>query len=143
MSNFSRFMKQNKIEKENTKYPATKSLCDEKGNPLEWTIKPLTTKENENIRDNCMIEVPVPGKPNMFRPKLNTSKYIVKMICASVVEPNLYDKELQDSYNVMTPEDLVMAMVDDPGEYNEFAQFIQKFNGFDTTLEDKVDEAKN
>ena len=57
MSNFTRFMKKNKIQKENTTYAATKSLTDEKGNPLLWTIKPLTTKENESIRDDCMIDV--------------------------------------------------------------------------------------
>ena len=90
-----------------------------------------------------MIEVPVKGKPNMFRPKLDTSKYIAKMLCACVVEPNLYDKELQDSYSVMTPEDLLKEMVDDPGEYQDFASFVQNFNGFNTTLDDKVDEAKN
>ena len=140
---FSQFMKGNKIKKENTTFPATKSLVDDKGNPLEWTIKPLNTKENENIRDNCMIEVQVTGKPGMFRPKLDTSKYIAKMICACVVEPNLYDKELQDSYGVMTPEDLIKEMIDDPGEYQAFASFIQDFNGFNTTLNDKIEEAKN
>ena len=143
MSNFSRFMKKNKIVKANTTYAATKSLVDEKGNPLEWTIKPLTTRENDDIRDECMIEVPVTGKPGVYRPKLNTSKYIAKMICASVVEPNLYDKELQDSYGVMTPDELLKEMVDDPGEYQALASFVQDFNGFNTTLDDKVAEAKN
>ena len=143
MSKFSRFMKENKVARENTTYPATKSLVDENGKPLLWTIKPMTTKENEAIRDECMIDIPVPGKPNMYRPKLATSKYIAKTICACVVEPNLYDKDLQDSYGVMTPEELLMVMVDDPGEYQAFATFVQNFNGFDVTLEDKVDEAKN
>ena len=92
MSDFSRFMKKNKITKENTTFPATKSLVDEKGNPLPWTIKPLSTKENDNIRDTCMIDIPVKGKPNMYRPKLDTSRYIAKMLCACIVEPNLYDK---------------------------------------------------
>ena len=143
MSNFSRFMKSNKIVKENTTFAVTKSLVDEEGNPLLWTIKPLSTKDNENIRESCMIEVPVTGKPNMFRPKLNTSKYIAKMIAACVVEPNLYDKELQDSYGVRTPEDLLKEMVDDPTEYNALAEFIQNFNGLDESLEEKVKEAKN
>ena len=143
MSKFSRFMKENKVAKENTTYPATKSLVDENGEPLLWTIRPMTTKENEVIRDECFIDVPVKGKPNMYRPKLNTSKYLAKTVCACVVEPNLYDKELQDSYGVMTPEDLLMAMVDDPGEYQEFITFVQKFNGFNVSMEDKVEEAKN
>ena len=131
------------MQKENVTYAATKSLTDEDGKPLLWTIKPLSTKDNEMIRDECMIEVPVKGKPNMFRPKLNTSKYIAKMLCACVVEPNLYDAELQDSYDVQTPEDLIQAIVDDPGEYQDFTAFVQNFNGFNTTLEDKVEEAKN
>ena len=143
MSNFSRFMKKNKAVKENTKYPATKSLVDEDGKPLEWEIKPLSTKKNDEIRDECMIDVPVVGKPNMYRPKLNTSKYIAKMICACVVEPNLFDQELQNSYGVMTPEELLKEMVDDPGEYQDFATFVQNFNGFNATFDDKVTEAKN
>ncbi len=142
MSNFNRFMKANKIQKENSTFAATKSLTDEKGNPLLWTIKPLTTKENDVIRDDCTREIQVPGKPGMFRQKLDTSKYLAKMICASVIEPNLHDKELQDSYGVMTPDELLKEMVDDPGEYAEFAAYIQNFNGF-TTMEDKVEEAKN
>jgi len=143
MSKFSRFMKTNKIVKENTTFPVTKSLVDENGEPLQWTIRPLTTKENDDIRDECMKEVPVVGKPNMYRPKLDTSKYIAKMMCKCVVEPDLYDKELQDSYGVMTPEDLLKEMVDDPGEYQAFMAFVQEFNGFNTTFDDKVTEAKN
>ena len=143
MSNLSLFLKKNKIQKENTTYPATKSLLDENGNPLLWEIKPLTTRENENIRESCMIEVPVKGKPNMYRPKLNTSLYLAKIMVASIVHPNLYDADLQDSYGVKTPEDLLKEMIDDPGEYNEFAAFIQQYNGFDTTMDEKVEEAKN
>lgn len=143
MSDFSRFMKKNKITRENTTFPATKSLVDEKGNPLQWIIKPLSTKENDNIRDACMLDVPVKGKPNMYRPKLDTSKYIAKMLCACIAEPNLYDKQLQDSYDVMTPEELLKEMIDDPGEYQEFASFVQDYNGFNTTFEEKVEEAKN
>ena len=143
MSNLKLFLKDNKKEKENAQYAATKSLCDEKGNPLMWIIKPLTTSENEKIREDCTIEVPITGKPNVFRTKLLTSKYIAKMIASSVVEPNIFDATLQDSYGVKTPEDLLQAMVDDPGEYQDFATFVQEFNGFTTTLEEKVDEAKN
>lgn len=143
MSKFSRFMKQNKVVKENVTYPATKSLTDEHGNPLKWVIKPLSTKESEILREECTIDVPVTGKPNMLRPKLQTSKYITKLVCACIVEPNLYDVELQDSYGVKTPEDLLREMVDNPGEFNDLVAFVQKNNGFDTSLEDKVEEAKN
>ncbi len=143
MSKFNKFMKQNKIKKENTTYAATKSLLDENGEPLLWTLKPISSKENDTIRDECMAEVPVKGKPNMYRPKLNTSKYIAKMICTAVIEPNLNDKDLQDSYGVMTPEELLKEMIDDPGEYADFSAFVQSYNGFNTSMDDKIEEAKN
>lgn len=143
MSNLKLFLRGNKKEVGTTTYPATKSLCDENGNPLLWVIKPLSTVDNDRIRDDCTYEVPVTGKNGVYRQKINTSKYLAKMICACVVEPNLYDKELQDSYGVMTPEDLLKQMIDNPAEYNDFASFIQTYNGFDETLQDKVDEAKN
>lgn len=143
MSKFAKFMKVNKAVKENEMHPVTRSLCDAEGKPLEWEFKHITSKENETIRESCMIEVPVTGKPNVFRPKLKTGEYIRKMIAASVVTPDLYDAELQDSYGVKTPEELLFAMVDDPGEYNDLAAYVQKFQGFDASFEDKVDEAKN
>ena len=136
-------MKENKVAKENEMHPVTKSLCDENGKPLEWEFRHISSKENETIRESCTIEVPVTGKPNMFRPKMKSSLYIQKMIIASVVMPDLYDAELQDSYGVKTPEDLLFAMVDDPGEYNELAAYVQKFQGFNVSFDEKVDEAKN
>ena len=143
MSNLSRFLKQNKKQRETVKYAPTKALVDDKGNPLEWTIKPITTKQNDDIRDSCVIEVPVSAKKGVYRNKFNASLYQAKLLVASTVEPNLYDAELQDSYGVKTPEELVKEMVDNPGEYGDFIQFVTKFNGFDDTIDDKVEEAKN
>lgn len=143
MSKFSRFMKGNKVKKNNEKYAATDSLTDESGKPLEWEFRHVTSKENEDIKDSCTMEVQIKGKPNMFRPRVNTAKYVIKLIVASTVFPDLYDKELQDSYGVMTPEDLVYAMVDDAGDYQKLSAWVQRFQGLDQGLGEKVKEAKN
>lgn len=143
MSKFARFMKENKVVKGNERHPVTKTLCDDQGKPLEWEFRHISSKENESIRESCTFDVQVTGKPNMFRPKTDTSLYIRKMIAASVVVPDLYDAELQDSYGVKTPEELLMEMVDNPGEYNDLAAYVQRFQGFDVSFEDKVDAAKN
>lgn len=143
MSNLSLFMKSNKKEKPNEKYAPTTSLTDENGNPLEWEFKHITSKENEELRDQCTTEVQVTGKPNMFRPKIDTAKYIVKLIAASTVSPDLYDAELQDSYGARTPEELIYAMVDDAGEYQNLTAWIQNFQGFTKSFDEKVNDAKN
>lgn len=140
---FSQFMKKNKKVRPNQKFAPTVSLTDADGKPLEFEFKHLTTREDESIRDSCTIEVQITGKPNVFRPKLNVNQYLAKMIAKSCVSPDLNNAELQDSYGVMTAEDLIREMIDDPGEYQDLCKFIQEFNGFNTTMQDKIDEAKN
>ena len=65
MSDFSRFMKQNQIKEENTKYAATKGLVDENGKPLLWEIRPITTSMNDDIIEECSYDVQIPGKPGI------------------------------------------------------------------------------
>ena len=142
MSNFSKFMKANKIQKQNVMHPVTKSLTDENGEPLLWEIKPLTTKENEAIRESCTIDVPVKGKPNQYRFKVDMNKYQTKLICAAIVSPDLNNADLQNSYGVMSAEELIKEMVDDPAEYTDLMVFVQNISGF-KTLQDEVEEAKN
>lgn len=142
MSKFAKFMKENKIVRENEKYAPTRSLMDE-GKPLLWEFRHITSKENEEIRENCTMDVQVTGKPNIYRPRLDSRKYMSKLIAASVVYPDLLDKELQDSYGVMTPEELLFELVNDAGEYQDLAAWVQAFQGFGKSMNEKVDEAKN
>jgi len=140
MANLERFLKKNKVLKENTYFEATKSLTDEDGNPLKWEIRPITTKLNNELQEECIKEVKV---GNRVVDKLDVSLYLKKLACKAVVEPNLYNAELQDSYGVKTPEDLIEAMIDNPDEYNSLVAFVQSYSGFTETLSQKVDEAKN
>lgn len=136
-------MKANKIAKTNEKYAPTASLIGGNGEPLEWEFKAITSKENEIIRNACTIEVQITGKPGVYRQKVNTDQYLSKMIVASTVYPDLYDAELQDSYGVKTPEELLYALVDNAGEYQDLTVWMQKYQGFTKSFEEKVDEAKN
>ncbi len=143
MSSLNRFLKQHKKEKPNEKYAPTASLTDESGKPLEWEFKHISSKENEKLRDDCTLDVPITGKPGLYRQKFKTRDYLAKMVAASVAEPDLYNAQLQDSYGVKTPTDLLYAMVDSPGEYQDLCAWVQRFQGFNETLEDKVEAAKN
>ena len=143
MGNLALFMKKNKKVRENTFYAATSSLVDENGEPLKWEIKPLTTEEVERIRTECMKEVPVPGKRGQFRTKVDSNLYNDKLMVAAVVFPDLYNKELQDSYGVMSPEALLKKMIDNPSEYFDLLGYVSEQSGFDKEIEDEIEEAKN
>lgn len=136
------FLKGNKKTTETIKYVASMGFVDEKGNPEEWTIKTITSKEDEAIRTECMRKVPIPGRKSQFTSELNTNAYLGKLAARCIVEPNLNDKDLQDSYGVFGADEVLKEMLS-PGEYNDLLMKIQEINGFDVTMQDKVDEVKN
>lgn len=143
MSNLSLFLRKNKKIRKNAFYPATKSILDENGEPVKWEIRPLTTAEDEAIRESCTYDAPVPGKKGQFRTKIDVNAYMNKQMTAAIVFPDLQNAELQDSYEVKTPEDLLKALVDDPSEYADLRSFIQELSGFDKEMTEEVEEAKN
>jgi hypothetical protein len=143
MGKLSVFLKQNKAQRENYRYAPSKAFKDEDGNPVEWEFKPITTKEHSLLMQDCMYDTPVKGKPNMVAPKLNNTKFMNRVIAAATVYPNLNDAELQDSYGVASAEELVPELLDDPAEYMELYKFINDSNGFNVSIQDKVDTVKN
>lgn len=141
MSDFRAFFKENKKQKEHQFYAATKSICDEKGEPLKWELRQLTSREVDEIRDQNTVEVQIPGKPGMYRNRVNTSRMNLDMVCASIVSPDLNNAKLQDSYGVKTAGDLLQEMIDNPGEYMNLVQFVTEMNGYD--LDEEVEAVKN
>lgn len=142
MSGLSAFFSQNAVKQENQKYVASKRFLDENKNPIEWEVCSISEMENEALRRECTRKVPVPGRKNMFQSEVNYDKYLGKLAVKCTVYPNLYDKELQDTYSAMGAEELLKVMLTS-GEYSNYLEKIQEINGFDTTMEDLVEEVKN
>lgn len=143
MFNLSVFLKPNKKIRKNEFYAATKSFVDENGNPIEWEIRPIETAESERIRKACFHSVPVPGKKNRTEDKFDVNEYLLKLVTRAIVYPDLNNAELQDSYGVRTPEDLLMCLVDNPSEYSDLQNFVTELSGFESEISDDVEEAKN
>ena len=142
MSNLSAFLAQNAIKVEIEKYVASKRFLNEEGKPMEWEIGGINSEEDELLRKSCTKRVPVPGKRNAFIPETDFNTYVTKQAVKCTLFPNLNDKELQDSYGVMSGEALLKVMLT-PGEYADYISKVQEVNGFNRPLEDAVEEAKN
>ncbi|MBQ6163694.1 MAG: hypothetical protein IK118_05310 [Clostridia bacterium] len=139
MSGFERFMKSNKQPRLNVFYTATRSLLDENGEPLEWEIKPLTTREAEAIRLDCTSSV----RTEHGMQTVLSGDFVPKLCAAAVVYPDLKDAALQDSYGVYTPQDLLMEILDSPGDFNALAGFVREQSGLDVSAAQLSEEAKN
>ena len=141
MSTFSAFMAGNAVKNETGKYVASKRFV-EKGKPIEWEIKAIDSDLDEALRKDCTKRVPIVGKRGQYNQETDTDKYIGKMCVACTVYPNLNDDELQDSYGVKSADALLKKMLL-PGEYTEYKAKVMEVNGYDMSMEELVDEAKN
>lgn len=134
------FLRQNKRVRENAKCSLSDAFLSSEGKPLEWELKPVTTEENNDIIDACTYEA-VTKKG--IETRLKIGKYNALLVASAVVYPDLYSAELQDSYGVTKPEELILKMLDSPADFNAALELVTKISGLEKMLEDKVDEAKN
>lgn len=138
----SAFLAENALPIAHIRVAVSPRFLDERQNPMEWEIKTITGAEDEAIRKTCAKRAPIPGKKNQYQKEIDYDLYLGKLAAACTVFPNLNDKDLQDSYHVMGAEELLKTMLT-PGEYAEYIGKIQEVCGFDATIQDEVDEAKN
>jgi len=104
--------------------------------------QPISATEDEALRRDSLNRVPVPGRKNQYQRETDYDTYLGKLAVACTVFPNLNSVELQNSYHVKCGEEVLKAMLT-AGEYAEYLTKIQEVCGFDTTLQEDVDEAKN
>ncbi len=138
----SAFLAENAVAVENVKYAASKRFVGEDGCPVEWEIKAISGSEDEVLRRACVKRALIPGRRNQYQRETDYDMYMGKLAAACTVFPNLKDKELQDSYRVVGEEALLKTMLT-PGEYAEYVGRVQEVCGFEASLQDEVDEAKN
>ena len=141
MSQFNAFLAQNALKPENEKVVVSKRFIED-GKPIEWEVAAITSDEDDQLRKDNTKRMPVPGKKGMMVPETNYTAYLAALAVKCTVFPNLHEKELQNSYGVMGATELLKKMLL-PGEYDEYLATIQKINGFDTGMDEVVEEAKN
>lgn len=138
MSNLSYFLKENKAKRPNVKYVATQDLKDENGNPVEWEIRPLKSKEVEELRDECLTLL------KKGRYKFDTPTFNRKLAVLATVYPDLNDATIQNSYGVMSAEELITELLDVSGDYDAYIKKVNEVSGINKEdEEEEINEIKN
>lgn len=137
----SAFMRSNVEQVPNAKFAASPRFKGEDGKPVEWEICCISADEYARIRSGCLRQVPVPGKKNRFTQEFDSRAFQTRVAARCTVFPDLNNAELQDSWGVAKPEQLVGAMLIG-GEFDDYVTEVFRVNGFKTENE-LVDEAKN
>lgn len=141
MGSLSNFFAGNVEKRENKKIVVSNRFKDEKGRPIAWEIRSISAEEDEAIRKECTKSIPVVGKKGQYRQSFDSNAYLTKLAVKSVVFPDLYNAELQNSYKVMGEEALIKAML-----YKDEFDVLTEQLVADSQAEDindLIEEAKN
>ena len=139
--NLSAFLKQNVEIVNEIEYVASKRIKGADGEPIAWKIKTLPTEETEKMRKKFTRRI-TDRITRQSEERFDTTAYNEELLSKTITYPNLYDAELQDSWGVTEPVDLVKAMLT-PGEYADLLAAATEAQGFDVGMDDKVKEVKN
>lgn len=144
MSEFAAFLKQNKKEKKNEFFPASKDFVDADGNPILWELRHVPTIVTNRINSDC---TKIKGRNKV---EFDGELYNRKKVAAAVVYPDLKNAELLDSYmsdyplDERTPENLIVLLLDDPNEFGALLAKVNEMAGVDTaSIDENIEIAKN
>lgn len=143
-TNLTMFLRKNALPIITEKYVASTRFTQEvdgKPVPVEWEIRPVTNAKDEQLRKDSTEWVKT-GKRGQRQPEMDVDKYAAKVCVASTIFPDLNDAALQDDYGVKSAEDLIKAMLT-PGEYNMYKQKVLEVNGYNSDMDELVEDAKN
>ncbi|WP_107838967.1 phage tail assembly chaperone [Metasolibacillus meyeri] len=133
MSKFKAFMKENVAERD-----LVDLLLPRFGEPIK--LRPISSDESDAINERCFKNVP--GKKGRQERVFDPVAYNRRTNVASIVYPDLNDRELQQSYGVRGAEALYGKLFL-AGEAAQISEKVQEISGLDESLEDQIEEAKN
>lgn len=141
MNTLRAFLAQNAKKIEKQTMIVSDRFCDENGAPVPFEYKCITNAENAALRRASMVQKPVPGKEGQTAEEVDFDLFTAKLIARCTIFPDLENAELQDSYGVCSPEELIQTMLN-PGEFSKYHSAILEINGFGKPV-NLVKEAKN
>lgn len=107
-------------------------FTDENQENSEFIIKSITEIENDDIKKQCF------DKNGVF----DAQKYQAKLVCKSIISPDLSNSELQAYFGVLGEEKVIKTMLLS-GEYAFLVKEIEKISGFNEEIFKSVDFLKN
>ncbi len=135
--NLKGFYKENAKQIENVKYVVSERFLDDDGKPVEWEIKCLFRMDEEAILKTCIRNADIPRRGL----DIDNELFTARLVAHSVVYPDLNKAELQDTYGVMSADELVRVMLTAP-EYTRLVQTVRNIGAKQISIKEKLEEFK-
>lgn len=119
--------------------PVSPRFKDKDGNLLKFKIRPMSGDEFGKYQKQCTT-LNVMGKKK--ETSFDSGKFNVLCIVNHCLDPNFKEAELLKGLAVQTPEQAVSKVLL-AGEIVELGNQISRISGFDTDINEEIENAKN
>lgn len=137
------FLPENMEETEEVARPVSRRFKDKEGKVIPFRFKAISTARVEEIEKLCMEPVYTGSRKKKIGEKLNNARYMALIAVETTLYPNFRSAELRKAYKQQDPIEVAKKMLHVAGEYAEWLHAANEINGFDDTLEDLEEAAKN
>lgn len=112
------------------------------GRKRKMKFKPIPAPLGDEIRKKCRKVTFVKGQKIY---ETDQDRYMANLIIETTTYPDLKNAELQSAWGVVGAEELLncMKLKMTDGEYAEWSSFVNEINGYNKSLKELVEEAKN
>lgn len=136
MSNLQDFLNANPVDNLTEEVAVSPRFKDKDNNLLKFKVKAMTNAEFDEIRKAATTVKK--GRKIEF----DAHKFNLQMVVNHTVEPNFKQVDSIKKLGCSTPEEYVQRVLL-AGEVSTLATKIQELSGFDVSMEELVEEAKN
>lgn len=115
---------------------------NDKGEVIPFIFKAITTERVDELEEACTI-VMKNGKGKVVGSRVDNKRLMSRIAVESTVYPNFRAEEMRKAHGTEDAVEIARRVLSVAGEYSEWIVQATKVNGFDDTLEDLEEEAKN
>lgn len=121
----------------------SKRFKNKKGELIPFRFKPITTTRIDELEKLHTVPIYSGSRRRKTGEKVDQSRFIAHIAVESTIYPNFKSAELRKAYGEQDPIEIAKKMLHVGGEYSEWLQVANEINGFDDSLEDLEETAKN
>lgn len=121
----------------------SKRFKDKQGNVIPFRFKPVPTTRIDELEKQHTVPVYTGARRRKTGEKLDQARFMAHIAIETTVYPNFKAAELRKAYGEQDPIEVAKKMLHVGGEYGEWLSIANEVNGFDDSLEELEEAAKN
>lgn len=118
----------------------SKRFTDNEGNLIPFKFKPITTERIDQLEKLNTRKTQFKGRQ---RETVDHQRFLEMMAIESTVYPDFRSEELRQAYKTEDPVEVAKKILHVGGEYMNWIDQTNKINGFDDSIEELEEMAKN